>query len=474
MIFEDAHWADPSSLEVFGRLVDEIDALPVLPLVTYQPEFSAPWIGRPHVAALTINRLTSVEVLAPIEQTAGNGPLPANIRQDIVERADGVPLFVEEMTKAVMGVEGKDETAKTAAAVPRTDQAILASLHASLMARLDRLGNAKAVAQIGAAMGREFSHALLSSVSRETEAELGSSLDRLIQAGLLYRQGSPPHATYLFKHALVQDTAYGTLLREPRRALHARIANALETGFADVAESRPELLAQHFTEAGQIERAAALWAISGLRAAARSALIEAEAQLTRGQADRIAAGNPLVAPEQIKVQIGLANTLMATKGFAATETKDALEKARASIDSVQAVGEVVEDPMALFSTLYDVWTANYIAFNGDAVRKLATQYLVLARQQAETLPLVVGHRLMRGSLLPTGDIFEGRAHLDRAAKLYDPGRHRPLLARFGLDVGVVVLSSRAISLWLLGYPAAARADIDSALSGAREIGHAAT
>ena len=189
-------------------------------------------------------------------------------------------------------------------------------------------------------------------MSRETEAELGSSLDRLIQAGLLYRQGSPPHATYLFKHALVQDTAYGTLLREPRRV--PTLASPMPS--KPVSRMSPKAgrsFWRGFTEAGQIERAAALWAISGLRAAARSALIEAEAQLTRGQADRIAAGNPLVAPEQIKVQIGLANTLMATKGFAATETKDGLEKARASIDSVQAVGEVVEDPMALFSTLYE-------------------------------------------------------------------------------------------------------------------------
>ena len=176
--------------------------------------------------------------------------LPASIRQDIIERTDGIPLFVEEMTKAVLEAESEGAAERTAGAVPSPALAVPASLHASLMARLDRLGPAKEVAQIGAAIGREFSHALLAAVVRKPEAELGSALDRLIEAGLLFRQGVPPHATYLFKHALVQDAAYGTLLREPRRALHARIAETLESQFAEIAESQPELLARHCTEAG--------------------------------------------------------------------------------------------------------------------------------------------------------------------------------------------------------------------------------
>ena len=218
MIFEDMQWADPTSLELFGRIVDKIPTLRVLLLVTFRPEFESPWIGRPYVTALTVNRLAEREVGAMIDGLVGNKLLPANVRQDIFERTDGIPLFVEEMTKAVLEAESEGEARRTAAAVPSPAPAVPASLHASLMARLDRLGPAKEVAQIGAAIGREFPHPLLAAVVRKPEPELNSALDRLIAAGLLFRQGMAPHASYLFKHALVQDAAYGTLLREPRVA----------------------------------------------------------------------------------------------------------------------------------------------------------------------------------------------------------------------------------------------------------------
>ena len=235
MIFEDAHWTDPTSLEAFGRTVDRIKTLPVLLIVTFRPEFTAPWAGRSHVTSLALNRLGEREAVAIITRLVGNKELPADVMAEIVERTDGIPLFVEEMTKAVLEAESEGEAQRTAAAVPSAALAVPASLHASLMARLDRLGPAKEVAQIGAAIGREFSHALLAAVVRKPEAELNSALDRLMAAGLLFRQGMPPHATYLFKHALVQDAAYGTLLREPRRALHARIAETLESQFAEIA-----------------------------------------------------------------------------------------------------------------------------------------------------------------------------------------------------------------------------------------------
>ena len=275
MIFEDAHWTDPTSLEAFGRVVERIRRLPVLLIVTFRPDFDAPWIGRPHVTFMAINRLGERDIDAMIDGVVGNKLLPANIRQDIIERTDGIPLFVEEMTKAVLEAESEGAAQRTAAAIPSPALAVPASLQASLMARLDRLGPAKEIAQIGAAIGREFSHALLAAVVRKPEAELASALDRLIAAGLLFRQGVPPHATYLFKHALVQDAAYGTLLREPRRALHARIAETLESQFAEIAESQPELLARHCTEAGLIEKAAGLWGKAGQRSLERSALVEA-------------------------------------------------------------------------------------------------------------------------------------------------------------------------------------------------------
>ncbi len=246
--------------------------------------------------------------------------------QDIIERTDGIPLFVEEMTKAVLEAESEGEAQRTAATVPSSALAVPASLHASLMARLDRLGPAKEVAQIGAAIGREFSYALMATVARKAEADLASALDRLTAAGLLFRQGAPPHATYLFKHALVQDAAYGTLLREPRRTLHARIAETLESQFAEIAENQPELLARHCTEAGLIEKAAGLWAKAGRRSQARSALVEAIARLTRAL-DQMATlpATPALRREQIKLQVALINPLGHVKGFAAPETKAAAE-----------------------------------------------------------------------------------------------------------------------------------------------------
>ena len=209
MIFEDAHWVDPTSLEVFGRTVDQIKTLPVLLIVSFRPEFSAPWAGRSHVTSLALKRLGEREAAAIIARIVGNKDLPADVTAEIVERTDGIPLFVEEMTKAVLEAGSEGEARQTAAAMPSPALAVPASLHASLMARLDRLGpaNNKEVAQIGAVIGREFSHALVVAVVRKPEAELLSALDRLVAAGLLFRQGVPLYASYLFKHALVQDAA---------------------------------------------------------------------------------------------------------------------------------------------------------------------------------------------------------------------------------------------------------------------------
>jgi predicted ATPase len=327
------------------------------------------------------------------------------------------------------------------------------------------------VAQIGAAIGREFSHALLAAVVRKPEAELASALDRLIAAALLFRQGVPPHATYLFKHALVQDAAYGTLLREPRRALHARIAETLESQFAEIAESRPEILARHCTEAGLIEKAAGLWGKAGQRSLARSALIEATEQLTRalGQIAALPA-TPALRREQIKLQVALITPLMHVKGYAAPETKAAVERARLLIEQAEAL----EDPLLLFSVLYGFWVANYVAFNGELARELAAQFMALAEKHGATVPLMIGHRVMGASLLETGDIAQARAHYNQAIALYDPAEHRPLATRFGHDNRVAVLTYRSRALWLLGYPEAALADLDQALTDAREIGQAAT
>ncbi len=472
-ILEDAHWGDPTSLETFGRIVDRIASLRALLIVTFRPEFEAPWVGQPHVTALTINRLAERDIGAMIDGVIGNKPLPANIRKDIIERTDGIPLFVEEMTKAVLEAGGELEAMQTAATVPSPALAVPASLHASLMARLDRLGPAKEVAQIGAAIGREFSHALLAAVVRKPEAELGSELDRLIQAGLLFRKGLPPHATYLFKHALVQDAAYGTLLRQPRRALHARIADTIERQFADIAEGQPDLLARHYTEAGLIDKAASLWGKAGLRSVERSALVEAVEQLTRalGQIATLPS-TPALRREEIKLQVALLYPLQHVKGQATPETKAAAERARLLIEQAEALGEPPEDPLLRFSALYALFNAELVAFNGDVVRERAAQILALAEKQGGKVPLMHGHRAMSIALVFTGNFAEAVVHADQALALYDPVEHLPLATRFLQDPRVAALCWRSLALWALGYPEAGLAGTEQALREARETGHA--
>jgi class 3 adenylate cyclase/predicted ATPase len=475
MIFEDAHWSDPTSLEVLGRAVDRIATLRVLLIVTFRPEFEPPWIGQPHVTSLTINRLTRHDVGAMIDRVVGNKILPPNIRQDIVERTDGIPLFVEEMTKAVLEAESEGAARRTVAAVPSPASPVPASLHASLMARLDRLGAAKEVAQIGAAIGREFSHALLAAVAHWSEVDLGSAIDRLMRAGLLFRQGVPPHASYLFKHALVQDAAYGTLLREPKRTLHVRIAETLECQFAEIAEAQPEVLAHHCTQAVLIEKAAKLWGKAGQRSLERSALVEAVEQLARALEQMAAVpATAALRREQIELQVALINAQFHVKGYAAPETKAAVERARLLIEQANALGEQPEDSLLLFSVLFGIWVSSFIAFNGEVIRELARGFLVTAEKQRATAPLVTAHRIMGTTLASTGDILDGRAHLDRAIALYIPAEHRPLATRFGTDARATSLIFRAFVLWSLGYADAALADTHQALEEAREIGQAAT
>ena len=334
-----------------GRVVNRIVNLRTLLIVTYRPEFRPPWIGQPHVSTLTINRLTRPETSAMIERVAGNTLIPPNIQQDIAERTDGIPLFVEEITKAVMEANSQRATELPEGQSPDSighkvsvfsALAVPASLHASLTARLDRLGSAKEIAQIGSVIGREFSYALMAAVARKSEAELQLSLNHLVAAGLLFRQGLPPYANYLFKHALVQNAAYGTLLREPTRALHAQIADVYERQFHDLVETRPELLADHLARAGSAERAIGFYLKAARAATGKGAVAEAVAQLHRGLAllGKIANAEARQRHE-IELQITLGNALMASRGFSSAETDAAFRRAaelcRAADDKAQSV-----------------------------------------------------------------------------------------------------------------------------------------
>jgi class 3 adenylate cyclase/predicted ATPase len=477
MIFEDVHWIDPTSLEALKRSVDQIKALSALLIVTFRPEFVVPWVGQSQVTSITLNRLGERDAAAIVAGLAGNKELPADVLSEIVERTDGIPLFVEEMTKAVLEAESESDARKTTAAVPSSSIAVPASLHASLMARLDRLGPAKEVAQIGAVIGREFSHALLAAVVSEPEADLLSTLDRLTAAGLLLRQGVPPHATYLFKHALIQDAAYGTLLRGPRRALHARIVETIESQFAEIANNQPELLARHCTEAGLIEKAAGLWGKAGQRSLERSALVEAAAQLTRALAQiKTLPATPALRREAIKLQVAFATVLFHVKGYAAPETIAAFERADSMIEQSEALGERPEgeDALLRFSVLYGQWTGNHSAGNLAKALEVAKHFLVVAEKQRLSAPLLMAHRVMGATLCLSGKFGAARRHLDQAVALYRPEEHRPLATRFGQDIGVAALGYRAYALYRLGYPESALRDAEEALKSARELSQTGT
>ena len=417
MIFEDAHWADPTSLEVFGRAVDHLKTAGVLLIVTYRPEFEPPWIGRPYVTALTLNRLGEREIANLIDRVIGNTLLPASIRHDIIERTDGIPLFVEEMTKAVLEAESEDAARQTAAAIPSPASAVPASLHASLMARLDRLGAAKEVAQIGAAIGREFSHALLSALVSKPEPELEKALDQLIAAGLLFRQGVAPHGTYLFKHALVRDAAYGCLLRSQRQALHARIGSVLEGQFPDVVEQQPAILAQHWTEAGSTERAIAFWTKAGQTSVARSAMEEAIGQLSKGLAllPGLADG-PLRSRQELELRMALCMALFYLKGEAAQDTGEELIRVRALCDQIgdrsAALGQVL-----FMQGHHHVMRAEY-----TAARHSADDLLHLARERGDTPLELSALQLMGRTLHLCGAFTSAVGCFERAVAL---GRKLP-------------------------------------------------
>jgi predicted ATPase len=286
LVYEDVHWIDPTTHQLLDMAIERVARLPAMLVITYRPEFHPPWIGQAHVTALTLVRLGESDGMSLVRRVVGDRLLPAEIVAEIVERADGIPLFVEELTKAVLEGGGSAEDAKRiVSAAPSPKLAVPATLHASLMARLDRLGSdAKEIAQVGAAIGREFSYELLALVTQKSDAELRSVLDRFSEAGLMFRRGMPPEATFLFKHALVRDAAYGTLLRHQRQQLHGRIVSVLEGGFPEVVKTQPETLAHHCAEAGSVAQAVEYYVAAAQRATASSNNTEAGKHLETASA----------------------------------------------------------------------------------------------------------------------------------------------------------------------------------------------
>ena len=467
MIFEDVHWIDPTSLEVLDRVVNRIASLRVLLIVTFRSEFEPPWIGRPHVTALTINRMGQREVDAMIDQVVGNKVLPTNIRQDIVERTDGIPLFVEEMTTAVLETVNQDAAEQTVAAALSPCLSVPASLHASLMSRLDRLGPAKEVAQIGAVIGREFSHVLLASVVRKTETELGSVLDRLVQAGLLFRQGLPPHATYLFKHALVQDAAYGTLLRTSRQQLHGRIAHTLEKEFPEVIEVQPELLARHCAEAGLNEEAIKYWRAAGEKAVRRAANREAIGHFRQALALNEKQNSKTdCSLTELAILSQLGPALMSVHGWSAPEVGVVFDRA-------EHLARELESSVDLAPPLAGSWLFHTARGQFSRAEEITKELFHIAHSLQDPDIQLQAHHCAWPICWFRGALSEAMAHADAGLTLYDEVRHaKHRYLYLGHDPAICALSIKSVLQWLLGHPNQGEHSECDAIELARRLKHA--
>jgi class 3 adenylate cyclase len=387
MVFEDAHWIDPTSRELLDLLVERARSLPLLLIVTFRPEFQPPWTGQPQVTMLALNRLDRRDRTVLVAQIAGGRALPDDVIDQIVDRTDGVPLFVEELTKSVLesGLlrEERDRYVLDGALPPF---AIPTSLHASLLARLDRLASVRLVAQTGAAIGREFSYKLLRAVCGLPEDELQAALARLVASELVFQRGTPPDAVYSFKHALVQDAAHGSLVRSARQHLHAQIAEALVAHSPELMDSQPEFLAQHYAEAGLVEKSVAFWGKAGHRSAARSAIAEAAAQFQK------ALDQLVLLPDDCKRQrqelefcSAWGAALRFVKGQASPETGQAYARARELWEQLGFPTEYIHIPYG--QSRYHVYRGE-----SDLAMRLDEDLLRVSRQRNDSRGLVLSHQ----------------------------------------------------------------------------------
>jgi class 3 adenylate cyclase/predicted ATPase len=465
-IYEDVHWIDPTTLEMLDLFVDRIQALRVLVLVTFRPEFAPPWSGYAHVTHLPLHRLGRRQGAALVSRLTAGKALPAEVEDQILAKTDGVPLFVEELTKVVLesGLlrEAGDRYELTG---PLPPVAIPATLHDSLMARLDRLAPVKEVAQIGAIIGREFSHELLDAVTQLDAADLDRGLSELVRAELIFRRGTPPEATYSFKHAMVQEAAYQSLLKSKRQQLHARIASVLQERFPDFAEQRPEELARHLTEAGLVESAVDQWHKAGQQAADRSANLEAMAQLKKALELLKAIPESRARDEkEAAVQITLGVALIAVKGYGGLEVQEAYARA---LELRRKTGNTDD----LFPVLRGLWNWHLLRSDMTTTSRLATQLVDLAQSQRDADALVAAHRAIGSTLLFVGNFAEAKQRLEHGLVHYDRRRHRSYTTAYGEDPGVVCRLYAAWCMDFLGYREEALRQMDHALALARELAH---
>ena len=459
--WEDIHWADPSTLDVLNLVVDQAPTASLYVLLTFRPEFIPPWGNRSHLSQITLSRLGRSQVEAMVEYVTGGKALPPEMMQQIVVKTDGVPLFVEELTKTVIEA-AVDVGARRAVSLPL---AIPATLQDALMARLDRLGTAKEIGQLGATLGREFSYELLQAVSPLDDETLQHGLQQLVAAELVYQRGLLPQAHYLFKHALIQDTAYQSLLKSTRQQYHRQIGQVLEDRFPETIEAQPELLAHHYTEAGLIEQAIPYWQQAGQRAVQRSAHAEAIAHVTKGlEALTALPDGPERTQQELVLQTTLGPALLARKGSGAPEMERAYARA---LELCRQVGEAPQ----LFPVLRGLWRFYNTGGQLQTARELGEQLLTLAQRFQAPALLLEAHHALGQTLFCLGELTPARAHLEQSIALYDPQQHRSHAFRYGYDTRVGSLIYLACARWLLGYADQALESVHDALTQTQELAH---
>ena len=462
----DAHWADSSTLELFSRIIASIRTAPVLVLMSFRPEFFPQWLDEPHVTMLRLDQLGREQTEAIIADIAGHKALPQEVSAQIITKTDGVPLFVEELTKSVLesgllrAAGGRFSSGK-----PLPLPEIPTTLLGSLTARLDRVGPVKEIAQIGAAIGREFSYRLLAAVAPISGPSLHAALAQLAAPELIFVRGEPPDSTYVFKHALVQDAAYGTLVRSERQQLHGRIAHALEEGFPETVETQPELLAHHYIQAGLTERAISYLRKAGQRTIERSANAEAVRHLTQAlELLQARPEGPARTRQALELEVMLSQALIAAYGYAARETAEVLMRAKSHIDDLT-------DPSQKLAILYGIWACHYVG--GEVARQTgaAAEFLTEAERHNDTASLCVAHRIMGTTYLTKGEFTAALPHLEQARALYDPRRHAPLQYRYGQDVGAAASCYLSWAMWHRGFVDQAAQVAADAVKRAEELSH---
>jgi class 3 adenylate cyclase/predicted ATPase len=464
--WEDLHWADPSTLEMLELVLEQTPTVPMLHVLTFRPEFVPPWPSRSHLTPITLNRLERAQVEALITHLAGGKPLPAEVVQHIVAKTDGVPLYVEELTKMLLQSallrEDADHYTLTG---PLGSVAIPDTLQDALMARLDQLHTAKEVAQLGAVLGREFAYEMLQALSAQDEATVQAGLAQLVGAELLYQRGRPPRATYRFKHALIQDAAYASLLKSTRQRVHQQIVQLYETRFPEVVATQPEVVARHCTAAGQDEAAIRYWQRAGQRALQGSAYAEAIAHLTQGLAVLTTLPEtPARLQQELDLQVALGPALLVTQGNAAPDAERAHARAR------ELCVQLGDTPQ-LFPVLRGLMT--YYQNRGDlqTTSQLGEQLLRLAQAQPDPVHLLLAHYQLGQALFYRGEPAAARTHQTQALALYDPQAHRALAVRYGGDLGVMSGNLLARELWSLGFPEQALQHSQAARTLAEEVAH---